>query len=160
MKTISIIACLLFASGAFAADCVTNNGKTVCSNGQSAAAVNRNTGTVTTARKKYIKWRDHYCQNSNGSRAAYNPHTGNAAVSQAGQRRSEDHPDQAWRHCNDQKRQGRRHRTQWHHLRDRTQSSAAPSNGGTYRRLDVLRRRVIPLPALAPPGINRSPNGR
>jgi hypothetical protein len=83
MKTISIIACLLFASGAFAADCVTNNGKTVCSNGQSAAAVNRNTGTVTTAQKHPNGVTT--TQNSNGSRAAYNRHTGNAAVSQTNQ---------------------------------------------------------------------------
>ena len=41
MKTVSIVVCLLFASGAFAADCHTNlRGQTVCSNGQSAAAVN------------------------------------------------------------------------------------------------------------------------
>ena len=86
MKTASIVACLclLFASGAFAGDCVTNlRGKTVCSNGQSAAAVNRNTGTVTTAQKHPNGVTT--TQNSNGSRAAYNPHTGNAAVSQTNQ---------------------------------------------------------------------------
>ncbi len=84
MKAVSMIACLLFASGTFAADCVTNvRGKTVCSNGQSAAAVNPSTGTVTTAQKSQSGVTT--AQNSNGSKAAYNPHTGNAAVSQTNQ---------------------------------------------------------------------------
>ncbi len=84
MKTVSIVACLLFASGAFGADCVTNlRGKTVCSNGQSAAAVNPSTGTVTTAQKSQSGVTT--AQNSNGTKAAYNPHTGNAAVSQTNQ---------------------------------------------------------------------------
>ncbi len=84
MKTLSIVACLLFTSGAFAADCVTNlRGQTVCSNGQSAAAVNPSTGTVTTAQKSPSGVTT--MQNSNGTKAAYNPHTGNAAVSQTNQ---------------------------------------------------------------------------
>jgi len=84
MKTVSIVVCLLFASGAFAADCHTNlRGQTVCSNGQSAAAVNPSTGTVTTAQKSQSGVTT--AQNSNGTKAAYNPHTGNAAVSQTNQ---------------------------------------------------------------------------
>jgi hypothetical protein len=72
MKTVSIVACLLFASGAFAADCHTNlRGQTVCSNGQSAAAVNPSTGTVTTAQKSQSGVTT--AQNSNGTKAAYNP---------------------------------------------------------------------------------------
>jgi hypothetical protein len=84
MKTISTIACLLFAFSAFAGDCVTNlRGKTVCSNGQNAAAVNPSTGTVTTAQKSQSGVTT--VQNSNGTKAAYNPHTGNSAVSQTNQ---------------------------------------------------------------------------
>lgn len=84
MKTVSIVVCLLLASGTYAADCVTNlRGKTVCSNGQSAAAVNPNTGTVTTAQKSQSGVTT--AQSSNGTKAAYNPHTGNAAVSQTNQ---------------------------------------------------------------------------
>ena len=50
MKAVLMMACVVFASGAFAADCVTNsNGKTVCSNGDKAVVVSKNTGTV--------KWR-------------------------------------------------------------------------------------------------------
>jgi hypothetical protein len=84
MKTASIIVCLLFAFSASAADCVTNlRGKTVCSNGQNAAAVNPSTGTVTTAQKSQSGVTT--VQNSNGTKAAYNPHTGNSAVSQTNQ---------------------------------------------------------------------------
>lgn len=84
MKTVLALACLLVASGASAADCVTNlRGKTVCSNGQTAAAVNPSTGTVTTAQKSPSGVTT--VQNSNGTKAAYNPHTGNAAVSQTNQ---------------------------------------------------------------------------
>src|SRR5271155_4535953 len=71
---------MVFASGAFA-DCVTNaRGKTVCSNGQKAVAVNPNTGTVTTVQKNPSGVTT--AQSSNGTKAAYNPHTGNAAVAQ------------------------------------------------------------------------------
>jgi hypothetical protein len=81
MKGLMIIALTLLAADAFAADCFTNAlGKTVCSNGQSAAAVNPRTGTVTTAQKAPSGVTT--AQSSNGSKAAYNPHTGNAAVSQ------------------------------------------------------------------------------
>jgi hypothetical protein len=84
MKSILALVCLFVASGALAADCVTNlRGKTVCSNGQSAAAVNPSTGTVTTAQKSSSAVTT--VQNSNGTKAAYNPHTGNAAVSQTNQ---------------------------------------------------------------------------
>ena len=82
--------CLLFmafgflASGAWAADCVTNvRGKTLCGNGSKAVAVNPNTGTVTTAQKNPNGVST--VQNSNGGKAAYNPNTGNAAVAQKNQ---------------------------------------------------------------------------
>jgi hypothetical protein len=52
MTTLLMMVCMLFASGVFAADCVTNlRGKTVCSNGQTAAAVNPNTGNAAVAQK-------------------------------------------------------------------------------------------------------------
>ena len=74
MKLVLIIAIMLSASSVYAANCVTNAlGKNVCSNGQSAVVVNPIKGTVTTA------------QSSNGTKAAYNPYTGNAAVSQTNQ---------------------------------------------------------------------------
>jgi hypothetical protein len=51
MKVLLMIACMFFASGSFA-NCVKNaRGKTVCSNGQTAAAVNPNTGKARTAQK-------------------------------------------------------------------------------------------------------------
>ncbi|MGO9427032.1 MAG: hypothetical protein ACLQAR_14875 [Steroidobacteraceae bacterium] len=79
MKAVSALACLLVACDAPAADCVPNlRGKTVCSNGQSAAAVNPSTGTVTTAQKSPNGVTT--VQNSNGTKAAYNPHTGNGAT--------------------------------------------------------------------------------
>jgi hypothetical protein len=75
---------MFFASGAFAADCVTNlRGRTICSNGQNAVAVNPNTATVTTA-QKYSNGAT-TAQNSNGTKAAYNPNTGTAAVAQRNQ---------------------------------------------------------------------------
>jgi hypothetical protein len=81
MKALLLMGCLFLASGALAADCVTNlRGKVVCANGQQAAAVNPNTGTVTTAQKHSNGATT--VQNSNGAKAAYNPNTGNAAVSQ------------------------------------------------------------------------------
>src|SRR5271156_5807233 len=76
-----IAACLLVASNALAADCVTNAfGKTVCTNGEKAVVVNPNTNTVTSVQKNPSGVTT--AQNSNGSKAAYNPNTGNAAVSQ------------------------------------------------------------------------------
>jgi hypothetical protein len=84
MKFLVFIALMLSASCVFAANCVTNAlGKTVCSNGQSAVAVDPNQGTVTTAQKAPSGVTT--LQNSNGTKAAYNPHTGNAAVSQTNQ---------------------------------------------------------------------------
>ncbi len=81
MKALIAIGLTLFASSAFAADCVTNvRGKVVCANGTQAAAVNPNTGTVTTAQKSPNGTTT--VQNSNGAKAAYNPNTGNAAASQ------------------------------------------------------------------------------
>jgi len=79
LKISILLLCTLFASGAFAADCVTNvRGKTVCTNGEKAVVVNPNTSTVTTAQKNPNGVTT--IQNSNGSKAAYNPKTGNAAV--------------------------------------------------------------------------------
>ncbi len=84
MKLLLLIALILATSDAFAANCVTNAlGKTVCSNGQSAVAVNPNRGTVTTAQKAPSGVTT--VQNSNGTKAAYNPRTGNSAVSQTNQ---------------------------------------------------------------------------
>ena len=51
MKVLLMIACMFFALGSFA-DCVKNaRGKTVCSNGQTAVAVNPNTGKAAAAHK-------------------------------------------------------------------------------------------------------------
>jgi hypothetical protein len=52
MRTFVLITCLLFASSLFAGDCLKNRrGQTVCGNGQSAVAVNPNTGNAATAQK-------------------------------------------------------------------------------------------------------------
>jgi hypothetical protein len=84
MKVLLLMACTIFSSGVFAADCITNlRGQTVCSNGAKAVAVNPNKGTVTTA-QKYPNGVT-TTQSSNGTKAAYNPHTGNAAVAQKNQ---------------------------------------------------------------------------
>jgi hypothetical protein len=84
MKAMLILALMLVASAASAADCVTNaRGKTVCSNGDKAVAVNPNTGTVTTAQK--YPGGVNTVQNSNGTKAAVNPRTGNATVAQTNQ---------------------------------------------------------------------------
>src|SRR5450631_3920069 len=81
MKVLLMIVAMFFASGAFAADCVTNlRGKVVCANGEQAAAVNPNTGTVTTA-QKYPNGAT-TAQTSNGQKAAYNPNTGTVTTSQ------------------------------------------------------------------------------
>ena len=80
MKTVLMVVCVVFASGAFAADCVTNsNGKTVCSDGQKAVAVDRNTGTVKSAERG--SGGATTVQGGNGANAAYNPNTGRGAVS-------------------------------------------------------------------------------
>jgi hypothetical protein len=81
MKTLLIMAFVLFAADVFAADCVTNElGKLVCSDGQSAVGVNPKTGKVTTAQKPQSGVKT--AQTSTGAKAAYNPKTGNAAISQ------------------------------------------------------------------------------
>lgn len=83
MKPLLIMVLLLSASNVFA-DCITNRfGKTVCGNGQSAVAVNPNTGTVATAQKSASGVTT--AQTNTGTKAAYNPHTGNAAVQQTNQ---------------------------------------------------------------------------
>jgi hypothetical protein len=52
MKSFLMMACLFFASSLFAGDCVKNlRGETVCSNGQTAAAANPNTGNAAVAQK-------------------------------------------------------------------------------------------------------------
>ncbi len=72
MKLLLIIALILSAPGVFAANCVTNaQGKTVCSDGQSAVAVNPKQATVTTAQKSPGGVTT--VQNSNGTKAAYYP---------------------------------------------------------------------------------------
>ena len=85
MKVLLLVACLFFASGVWAAECVTNaRGKTVCSNGTKAAVVNPHTGTVTTAQKNPSGVTT--AQTSNGQKAvAVNPNTGNVAVAQKNQ---------------------------------------------------------------------------
>ncbi len=84
MKAILVLVCVLFGSGAMAADCLTNaRGKTICSNGEKAVAVNPNTGTITTAQKNANGVTS--SQRSNGAKAAYNPNTGNAAVAHQNQ---------------------------------------------------------------------------
>jgi hypothetical protein len=83
MKMLISVAFLLLTSTAFA-DCVTNRvGKQVCSNGQSAVAINPTTGKVTTAQKTASGVTT--AQTNTGAKAAYNPHTGNAAVQQTNQ---------------------------------------------------------------------------
>ena len=84
MKILLVMAGMIFSSAVFADDCITNlRGKTVCSNGEKAVAVNPNTGTVTTA-QKYSNGMT-TAQNSNGTKGAYNPNTGNAAVAKTNQ---------------------------------------------------------------------------
>jgi len=82
MKVVLMMAWVWFASSALAADCVTNsNGKTACSNGDKAVVVNKNTGTVKSAERNSSGTAT-TAQGRNGAKAAYNPNTGNAAVSQ------------------------------------------------------------------------------
>jgi hypothetical protein len=99
MKFLWLLVCVLIASSMFAQqDCVKNlRGETVCKNGQTAAAVNPNTGNaaiahknangVTTTQTAYggtAKTRNGsgVAQGPNGTTAAYNAKTGNAAVAQ------------------------------------------------------------------------------
>jgi hypothetical protein len=52
MKVLSMVGCMLLASGMSAQDCVKNaRGETVCGNGRTAAAVNPNTGKGAAAHK-------------------------------------------------------------------------------------------------------------
>lgn len=68
MKALLIMACMLFASGVSASDCVKNaRGETICSNGQTAAKVNPNTGKTTVAQKNSNGVTT--TQNSNGGKA-------------------------------------------------------------------------------------------
>lgn len=84
LKISILLLCTLIASGAFAADCVTNvRGKTVCTNGEKAVAVNPNTGTVTTAQRNPGGVTT--VHSNTGTKAAVNPRTGNAAVAQTNQ---------------------------------------------------------------------------
>jgi hypothetical protein len=102
MKLLSLLACLLFASTVFAQqDCVKNlRGETVCKNGQTAAAVNPNTGNAAVAHKNpngvtttqttnggeaKSKNGVGVVQGANGTKAAVNTNTGNAAVSSKNQ---------------------------------------------------------------------------
>jgi len=102
MKILSLLACMLFASSVLAQqDCVKNlRGETVCKNGQTAAAVNPNTGNaavahknqngVTTTQTSYggeakSKNGVGVAQGANGTKAAVNTNTGNAAVSSRNQ---------------------------------------------------------------------------
>lgn len=67
MKTLIILACVMLSANAYA-ECATNSrGQTVCGNGQSGAAYNRNTGTVTTSQV-----------NQNGVRTTQNSRGGEA----------------------------------------------------------------------------------
>ena len=84
MKTVLMMALIFVASVASAADCVTDaRGKTVCSNGEKAIAVNPNTGTVTTAQRNPGGVTT--VQSNTGTKAAVNPRTGNAAVARTNQ---------------------------------------------------------------------------
>jgi hypothetical protein len=101
MKALLMMACLFLTSGLLAQDCVKNlRGQTVCKNGQTAVAVNPNTGNaavahknpngVTTTQTSYggeakSKNGVGVAQGSNGTKAAVNTNTGNAAVSSKNQ---------------------------------------------------------------------------
>ena len=81
VKPLFTLACMLFASNLYAANCVTNRfGKTICSNGQSAVAVNPNTGAVATAQKSPTGATT--VQTNTGAKAAYNPNSGAVATAQ------------------------------------------------------------------------------
>ena len=88
MKNIVLIACLFLTSSLFAGDCVKNRrGETICSNGNTAVAVNPNTGNATVAQKNSNGVKTTSTGNSGvstaqgaNSAAAVNHRTGNAAV--------------------------------------------------------------------------------
>ena len=84
MKLLLMMSWVIFSSGVFAGDCITNRrGEKVCGNDGKAVAVNPNRGTVTSAQKNPSGVTT--AHSSNGAKAAYNPHTGNAATSQKNQ---------------------------------------------------------------------------
>jgi hypothetical protein len=102
MKALLIaMVCVFVAAGSLAQDCVTNlRGETVCRNGNTAAAVNPNTGNAAVAHKNAngvtttqtsnggeakSKNGVAVAQGSNGTKAAVNTNTGNAAVSSKNQ---------------------------------------------------------------------------
>jgi hypothetical protein len=100
-RALVLIGCFLVTSTMFATECVKNaRGKTVCSNGHKAVAVNPNTGTVKVAQKNphgvtttqtsnggTVNTNNGVtvAQGAGGSTAAVNQRTGNAAVSQTNQ---------------------------------------------------------------------------
>jgi hypothetical protein len=97
MKLLLMMVCILLASSLLAQDCVTNlRGQKVCKNGDTAVAVNPNTGNaavahknsngVTTTQTSYggeakSKNGVGVAEGANGTKAAVNTNTGNAAVS-------------------------------------------------------------------------------
>jgi hypothetical protein len=97
MKSLLMMACMFLASSLLAQDCVTNlRGQKVCKNGDTAVAVNPNTGNaavahknsngVTTTQTSYggeakSKNGVGVAEGANGNKAAVNTNTGNAAVS-------------------------------------------------------------------------------
>lgn len=84
IKVLLMMTCMLFASGLYAGDCYKNmRGETICSNGQSAAAYNPNTGkaAVSQTNANGVKT----VQTNTGGEAKYNPNTGRGAVSQTNQ---------------------------------------------------------------------------
>src|ERR1700704_5383862 len=98
MKSLLMMACMFLATGLFAQGCVKNRrGETVCKNGQTAAAVNPNTGNaavahknqngVTTTQTSYggeakTKNGADVATSGNGNTAAVKTNRGNAAVAQ------------------------------------------------------------------------------
>jgi hypothetical protein len=101
MKVLLTMACVFLASGLFARDCAKNaRGRTVCGNGQTATAVNPNTGNAAVAHKNQngvtttqtsnggeakTKNGVGVAQGPNGTTTAANAKTGNAAVAQKNQ---------------------------------------------------------------------------
>jgi len=80
-KALLMLACMLFASGLYADDCYKNlRGETICSNGQSGAAYNPNTGKAAVSQTG--EYGEKTVQTNTGGEAKYNPNTGRGAVSQ------------------------------------------------------------------------------
>jgi hypothetical protein len=131
MKVLLTMAFTLLASNVFG-DCVTTRlGKTVCSNGQGAVAVNPKTGTVATAKKSPGGVTT--AQTNTGAKAAYNPHTGNAARSANESERSENHPNDRWRTGQDQEWNGRRPSPEWHQMCERCELSGLQAVIGEHK---------------------------